>query len=78
MFAWGQEPIASRVIEAILASFKVNFKAKHKLLRIFTGYYHLLALNKNGGHVVDKCWAVADLDMKVSDLLITGNYSFGL
>jgi len=34
------------------------------LLRNYVGHYHELALDKYGGHVVDKCWTVADLDMK--------------
>ncbi|RUO96747.1 armadillo-type protein, partial [Jimgerdemannia flammicorona] len=63
-FPWTREPIASRVIDSILTSPHVNLKAKRKLLRNYMGHYHEFAMDKYGGHVVDRCWAVADIDMK--------------
>ncbi|RKP13745.1 armadillo-type protein [Piptocephalis cylindrospora] len=62
--AWCKDPTASRVVESILESRTVGLKAKRLILTGFLDHYHELAMDKFGGHVVDKCWAMADLEMK--------------
>ncbi|KAF9302125.1 Nucleolar protein 9 [Mortierella antarctica] len=64
MYAWTMDPTGSHVIEAFLTSPTLNLKVKRKILKSFMGKYHSMALDKYGGHTVDKCWAVSDIDMK--------------
>jgi nucleolar protein 9 len=64
MFSWTLDPVGSHVIEAFLTSPTVNLKVKRKILRSFLGKYHTMALDRFGGHTVDKCWAVSDIEMK--------------
>lgn len=64
MYSWTLDPVGSHVIEAFLTSPTVNLKVKRKILRSFLGKYHQMALDRFGGHTVDKCWAVSDIEMK--------------
>ncbi|KAF9162149.1 Nucleolar protein 9 [Actinomortierella ambigua] len=64
VYAWTMDNTGSHVIEAFLTSPTVNLKIKKKILKSFLGKYHVMALDKYGGHTVDKCWAVSDIDMK--------------
>ncbi|KAG0218462.1 armadillo-type protein [Mortierella sp. GBAus27b] len=64
MFSWTLDPVGSHVIEAFLTSPTINLKVKRKILRSFLGKYHTMALDRFGGHTVDKCWAVSDIEMK--------------
>lgn len=64
VYAWTTDNTGSHVIEAFLTSPTVNLKIKKKILKSFLGKYHVMALDKYGGHTVDKCWAVSDIDMK--------------
>ncbi|KAF9950954.1 Nucleolar protein 9 [Modicella reniformis] len=64
MYSWTLDPVGSHVIEAFLISPTVNLKVKRKILRSFLGKYHQMALDRFGGHTVDKCWAVSDIEMK--------------
>ncbi|KAF9970274.1 Nucleolar protein 9 [Actinomortierella ambigua] len=64
VYAWTLDSTGSHVIEAFLTSPTVNLKMKKKILKSFLGKYHVMALDKYGGHTVDKCWAVSDIDMK--------------
>ncbi|ORZ16727.1 armadillo-type protein [Lobosporangium transversale] len=64
MYAWTMDPVGSHVIEAFLTSPTLNLKIKRKILKSFLGKYHSMALDRYGGHTVDKCWAVSDIDMK--------------
>ncbi|KAG0197554.1 Nucleolar protein 9 [Mortierella sp. GBA30] len=64
MYAWTMDPVGSHVIEAFLTSPTLNLKVKRKILRSFLGKYHSMALDRYGGHTVDKCWAVSDIEMK--------------
>ncbi|KAF9418858.1 Nucleolar protein 9 [Entomortierella beljakovae] len=64
MYAWTMDPVGSHVIEAFLTSPTLNLKVKRKILKSFLGKYHSMALDKYGGHTVDKCWAVSDIEMK--------------
>ncbi|KAJ3300786.1 Nucleolar protein 9 [Borealophlyctis nickersoniae] len=58
------DPITSRVVEAILISPHVSLKIKRKILRNLQGKFVDMAKDKYGSHMVDKCWAVADLALK--------------
>ncbi|KAF9102781.1 Nucleolar protein 9 [Mortierella sp. AM989] len=64
MYAWTMDPVGSHVIEAFLTSPTLNLKVKRKILKSFLGKYHSMALDRYGGHTVDKCWAVSDIEMK--------------
>ena len=64
MYAWTMDPTGSHVIEAFLTSPTLNLKVKRKILKSFLGKYHSMALDRYGGHTVDKCWAVSDIEMK--------------
>ncbi|KAG0044929.1 Nucleolar protein 9 [Gryganskiella cystojenkinii] len=64
MYAWTMDPVGSHVIEAFLTSPTLNLKVKRKILKSFLGKYHQMALDRYGGHTVDKCWAVSDIEMK--------------
>ncbi|KAG0339267.1 Nucleolar protein 9 [Podila humilis] len=64
MYAWTMDPTGSHVIEAFLTSPTLNLKVKRKILKSFMGKYHSMAMDKYGGHTVDKCWAVSDIEMK--------------
>ncbi|KAF8927431.1 Nucleolar protein 9 [Dissophora ornata] len=64
MYAWTMDPVGSHVIEAFLTSPTLNLKVKRKILKSFQGKYHSMALDRYGGHTVDKCWAVSDIEMK--------------
>ncbi|KAG0000396.1 Nucleolar protein 9 [Entomortierella chlamydospora] len=64
MYAWTMDPVGSHVIEAFLTSPTLNLKVKRKILKSFLGKYHAMALDRYGGHTVDKCWAVSDIEMK--------------
>ncbi|KAG0212562.1 Nucleolar protein 9 [Mortierella sp. NVP41] len=64
MYAWTMDPVGSHVIEAFLTSATLNLKVKRKILKSFMGKYHSMAKDRYGGHTVDKCWAVSDIEMK--------------
>ncbi|KAF9142034.1 Nucleolar protein 9 [Mortierella sp. GBA39] len=64
MYAWTMDPVGSHVIEAFLTSPTLNLKVKRKILKSFMGKYHSMAKDRYGGHTVDKCWAVSDIEMK--------------
>ncbi|KAF9921745.1 Nucleolar protein 9 [Linnemannia zychae] len=64
MYAWTMDPVGSHVIEAFLTSPTLNLKVKRKILKSFLGKYHMMAKDRYGGHTVDKCWAVSDIEMK--------------
>ncbi|KAG0254284.1 Nucleolar protein 9 [Mortierella polycephala] len=64
IYSWTMDPVGSHVLEAFLTSPTLNLKVKRKILKSFQGKYHAMALDKFGGHTVDKCWAVSDIEMK--------------
>ena len=64
ILSWSCDAVASRVIEAFLASPEVRIKSKKKFV-----YKHLhlipdMAIDKYGSHIVEKCWYGADLPTK--------------
>ncbi|TPX70190.1 hypothetical protein SpCBS45565_g01889 [Spizellomyces sp. 'palustris'] len=61
---WSQDAVASHLLETLLITSTLNTKAKRKLIRGWLGSFVPMACNKYGSHVVDKCWAVADLALK--------------
>ncbi|KAI8337966.1 armadillo-type protein [Chlamydoabsidia padenii] len=61
---WCYTPMGSRVVEAIIASNQVNAKIKKKIMRNFLGDYVSLSKDKFGSHIVENCWAVADIETK--------------
>ncbi|KAI9599477.1 armadillo-type protein [Syncephalis fuscata] len=61
---WTNNPIASRVLEAFFTVDTVSEKTKRKLAEQWTGTWHQLALDRYGGHILDKYWAVADISHK--------------
>ncbi|KAI8905769.1 armadillo-type protein [Powellomyces hirtus] len=73
---WASDAVASRVIEQFLLAPAVSTKAKRKVIRGWLGSFSAIASDKFGSHVVDKCWAVADIGLKekiAEDLL--SNYN---
>ncbi|KAJ3322520.1 Nucleolar protein 9 [Blyttiomyces sp. JEL0837] len=61
---WSSDAIASRVFESFLKSTTVPLKAKRKILHQLFGNYAKIAQDKYGSHIVDCCWAVAEIDLK--------------
>jgi nucleolar protein 9 len=65
---WSCNAISSRVLETFFTVDAVSIKTKRKLAEKWTGSFHQLALDRYGGHVLDRYWIVADLAHKVSVL----------
>lgn len=57
------------LVIAILTSPSTTPQQKRKLLQRLIGQYHLLADDKAGSLVADKCWEVADVYLKVMALV---------
>ena len=53
-------PTSSRVLDALLDSPTVPYKAKRKFVMAFIGHYHVLVDDRIGSRVGDRCWAAAD------------------
>jgi nucleolar protein 9 len=64
-YRWIFDPTGSRVYESILSSPNANLKIKKKILRNLEDKYHEISMDKFGSHLMDQCWKVADIDMKV-------------
>jgi nucleolar protein 9 len=64
-YRWVFDPTGSRVYESILGSPNTNLKIKKKILRNLEDKYHEISMDKFGSHIMDQCWKVADIDMKV-------------
>ncbi|KAK4511943.1 uncharacterized protein ATC70_003942 [Mucor velutinosus] len=64
VYRWCFSPAGSRAFESIVASPNVNAKMKKKIMRDLSGKYTALAKDKFGSHILDKCWAAADIDSK--------------
>ncbi|KAI7869750.1 armadillo-type protein [Spinellus fusiger] len=63
-YPWCFSPVGSRAYESILTSPTVNEKMKKKIMRNLQGNYAELAKDKFGSHIVEHCWAAADIDSK--------------
>ena len=64
-------PTSSRVLDAVLESSTVPFKAKRKFVMSFIGHYHVLVDDRIGSRVGDRCWAAADPYLKASRSLLS-------
>ncbi|KAJ3215848.1 Nucleolar protein 9 [Dinochytrium kinnereticum] len=64
LLTWMRDPIASRVFETFVESQHVSLKAKRKILSNLLGRFSEMASDRYGSHIVDKCWAAADITMK--------------
>jgi nucleolar protein 9 len=64
-YRWIFDATGSRVYEAILSSPNTNLKIKKKILRNLEDKYHEISMDKFGSRLMDQCWKVADIDMKV-------------
>ncbi|KAG0801718.1 hypothetical protein G6F17_002598 [Rhizopus arrhizus] len=64
IYPWCFSPAGSRAFEAILISNEINQKMKKKILRDLLFKYTALAKDKFGSHILEKCWLVADIEMK--------------
>ncbi|KAI8881502.1 ARM repeat-containing protein [Backusella circina FSU 941] len=72
VYRWCFSPAGSRAFESIVASPHVNQKMKKKIIRDLSGKFTALSKDKFGSHIMEKCWATADIDSKekiVSELL---------
>lgn len=56
---------SSRVLDAVLESATVSLKAKRAFVMSFIGSYHLLADDRIGSRVADRCWELADPYLRV-------------
>lgn len=57
---------ASRVFEQLLLAPSVPVQTKQQLIDKLKGYYGALSLDRAGSHVVEKCYAAAELSRKES------------
>ena len=57
-------PTSSRVLDAVLESPSVPYKAKRKFVMSFIGHYHILVDDRIGSRVGGRCWAFADPYLK--------------
>ena len=64
-YGWTKNPSASRAFESFLTEKRVGLKIKRKILRNLEGKFAEMAKDKYGCHIVDRCWAVADIKQKV-------------
>ncbi|RKP25432.1 hypothetical protein SYNPS1DRAFT_28838 [Syncephalis pseudoplumigaleata] len=64
LMKWACNAIASRALETFFTADAVSVKTKRKLAQQWTGSFHQLALDRYGGHILDRYWAVADLAHK--------------
>ncbi|KAI8138254.1 armadillo-type protein [Fennellomyces sp. T-0311] len=62
--SWCFSPQASRAFESILSSEHVGGKVKKKIMKNLQGHYVSIAKDKFGSHIIDQCWAVADINVK--------------
>ena len=63
--AMAHHPTSSRVLDALLDSPTVPYKAKRRFVMAFIGHYHVLVDDRIGSRVGDRCWASADPYLKV-------------
>lgn len=63
---YARNSTTSHVFDAALDSPTVTIKQRRQLILRLLEYMHLLADDRIGSRVVDKCWATADIYLKVS------------
>jgi nucleolar protein 9 len=62
---FARHPVASRAIDVILEHPSVPSRARRTFVRHLIGHYHVLADDRIGSRVVDRCWDSADVYLKV-------------
>jgi len=70
LISLSQNPISSRVLDALLDSETVPFKVKRSLVMSFIDHYHTLVDDRIGSRVGDRCWAFADPYLRVGHLFL--------
>lgn len=66
LMAVAHNATSSRVLDALLESPTVPFKAKRRFVMSLIGHYHTLVDDRIGSRVGDRCWAFADTYLRVS------------
>lgn len=56
---------SSRVLDALLESPTVSFKAKRRFVTSLIGHYHSLIDDRIGSRIGDRCWDFADPYLRV-------------
>jgi hypothetical protein len=64
---FARNPVSSRAIDVILEHPSVPSKARRTFVRHLIGHYHVLADDRIGSRVADRCWDSADVYLKVGD-----------
>lgn len=59
---------SSRVYDVLLESSTVPLQTKRRFVMDFIGHYHLLADDRFGSRIAERCWAFADTYLKVDIL----------
>ncbi|KAI5481043.1 rRNA processing protein Nop9 [Pseudohyphozyma bogoriensis] len=59
-----RDATSSRVLDALLSSPTTPAREKRKFLMSLIGHYHLLADDRLGSRVVERCWEAADVFLK--------------
>jgi nucleolar protein 9 len=62
---FARNPIASRAIDVLLEHGSIPPRARRKFVQRLVGHYHVLADDRIGSRVVDRCWDSADVYLKV-------------
>lgn len=58
-------PTSSRVLDAVIESHTVSFKAKRQFVASFVDHFHTLVDDRIGSRVADRFWLFADPSLKV-------------
>lgn len=78
LLVFTSDPIASRVIDVFLdeSNRSVSYKDRRTFLRNLIGHYHVLADDRIGSRVADRCWATADpfLKAQIATSLLSHEY----
>ncbi|KAI7861000.1 armadillo-type protein [Circinella umbellata] len=61
---WCFSPQASRAFESMLSSDQVGGKVKKKIIKNLQGHFVSISKDKFGSHIIDRIWAVADINVK--------------
>ena len=61
---WCFSPQASRAFESMLTSDQVGGKVKKKIIKNLQGHFVSISKDKFGSHIIDRIWAVADINVK--------------
>lgn len=72
VLGYSRDPIASRVFDVLLSSPALPARHRRKFLLKLIGHYDVLADDRVGSHVADRCWEAADgyLKEKIAESLV--------